>query len=101
MMQTIKNNRWALICVWILGLFYASAIFAGFLAPYSYDDESRDFSFCPPMPIKIFDQGHIVGPFVEGRVLRFDENRRRIYDVDESKKYPLKFFHQGHLFGVA
>ena len=98
--KTFMRNRWAVTCTGVLIALYAMAAFAGFLAPYGYGDEDRGHSFCPPTPIVMFENGNLVRPFVHGRVLRFDENRRRVYDIDPAQKYPLKFFHNGRLFGV-
>ncbi|MCA9406679.1 MAG: ABC transporter permease, partial [Candidatus Omnitrophica bacterium] len=47
-LQNFKKNRLACVCVILLGLLYASAIFADFLSPYSYKNEKREYSYCPP-----------------------------------------------------
>ncbi len=98
--KTFMRNRWAAACAGVLIALYAMAVFAGFLAPYGYGDEDRNYSFCPPTPIVMSINGKFVRPFVYGRVLRFDENRGRVYDIDPARKYPLKFFYHGRLFGV-
>jgi len=113
-MNNFKRNRFACVCVVILCLLYGSAIFAGFLSPYSFKNEDRNYSYCPPMPIKIFDHGTITRPYVEGVQLTFNEYYKRVYEVNPDKKYPIKFFVRGdeyklfgiiatrtHFFGVA
>ncbi|MBF0122806.1 MAG: ABC transporter permease [Candidatus Omnitrophica bacterium] len=107
-----RENRLALACLWVLGALYGTALFAEILAPYSFQAEVRNFSYAPPSPVSMIDQGRISWPFVRGAKLTFDEYRRRIYVLDE-KKYPLKLFVLGdeyrfwglipsrlHLFGV-
>lgn len=109
------KNRMAVICAVILALLYGAAIFADFLSPYSYDNESREHSYCPPMSIHFFDQdGRLTRPYVYKMSFFFDETHRRIYTEDTSKPYPIQFFIKGdsyrllglfpsdrHLFGVT
>ena len=113
-MKKLKKHRLAIFCVNLLVLLYLTAIFADFLSPYSYDNENRDYSYCPPMSIKFFDEkGSVTRPFVHGYYFSFDEYHKRVYNVDRSKKYPIKYLVQGdeyrflgvfpsryHLFGV-
>ena len=108
-----RRNKLAVACVSILLLLYGSAIFAGFLSPYSYKNENRNFSYCPPSSIHIFDQGKLTWPYVNGLALTFDQYHKRVYQIDASQKYLLKFLIKGdehkllglipttvHLFGV-
>jgi len=88
------------ICLGLLGLLYALAIFANFICPYHYDDEDRNYSYCPPTAIEFRDHGKWAHPFVYGRTLTFNEVHRRIYAKDVAKKYPFHLFFKGHLFGV-
>jgi len=112
-LRNFKRNRFAVICVVTLCLLYASAIFADFLSPYSYKNEDRNYSYCPPIPIKIFDSGKLAWPFINEIKLTFDEYNKRVYIVDTEKKYPLRLFTKGdeykllgfiparhHLFGI-
>jgi len=87
-------------CLWGLAVLYLLAIFADFISPYSYKDEERNFSYCPPTAIEFFDHGHVVHPFVYHHALTFDTLHRRVYVTDKTKKYPLYFFKAGRLFGV-
>ncbi|MFP4686679.1 MAG: ABC transporter permease [bacterium] len=98
----------------ILFLFYFSALFAGFISPYHYDNELRIRSYTPPTPVRIVDdQGRLTRPYVRGYRLRFDEYQRRVYEPEAAGRYPIKFFVRGdkyyflglfetdlHLFGV-
>lgn len=94
-LRGFRRNRMAVACVFILCFLYAGAIFAGFLSPYSFKTEDRNYSYCPPTPVKFTDQGKAVRPYVHGISLSFDENYKRIYTVDPSRKYPLRFFVKG------
>lgn len=112
-MESFWQNRlarWALI---ILCAFYAGAVFADFLSPYSFKNENRDYSFAPPSRIHWIDENGVPGPFVYGVTQSFDEYRRRIFAEDKSQKFLLKLFVKGdehkvlgifktsrHLFGV-
>jgi peptide/nickel transport system permease protein len=71
------------IAVWMLVLMHAAVLAAGFLAPYPYDEQHRDFPYAPPTPIHWL-HGH---PFV--------------YRIgDAPRRYPVHFLIGGRLFGV-
>lgn len=89
-----------MVCLGVLAVLYLLAIFADFISPYSYKDEDRHFSYCPPTTIEFFDHGYAAHPFVYYRTLTFDAMHRRVYVTDKTKKYPLHFFKDGRLFGV-
>lgn len=113
-LNVFKRNRLAVLCVFVLGLLYFSAIFADFLSPYRYDNEDRNYSYCPPMKIHFIDEnGHLSRPYVNGMVLGFDEFHKRVYSEDKTQKYFIQFFLKGdgykflgfipwdrHFFGV-
>jgi len=88
------------ICFWILVLMYAAAIFANFICPYHYDDEDRDYSYCPPTAVEFKDHDRWVHPFVYGRRLTFNEVHRRVYVKDFTQKYELHLFKMGRLLSV-
>jgi peptide/nickel transport system permease protein len=97
----------------VLGLLGLSALLAGFIAPYDYRTQHRQFINLLPMRIHFFDeQGRYVGPFVY-KYRRADGPGRK-YVEDRSVKYPVEFFVQGnryqllgvfessvHLFGLS
>ncbi|MBM3252328.1 MAG: ABC transporter permease [Candidatus Omnitrophica bacterium] len=90
--QQLKKNRLAILSFWVLVLLYLGAIFADFISPYSYDNEDRDYSYCPPTKIHFINpQGKITRPFIYDKSSSFDQYKRRIYKEDQSKIYPLKF----------
>lgn len=88
-----------MFCLWILGLLCLGAVFADFLMPYSFKDEAREFSYCPPTAIYIMHEGKLSLPFVYVSTMTFDEYHRRVYQEDRTKRIFLKFF-QGRLFTV-
>ena len=111
--RRLGRNRITMLCIAVLVLLYIAAIFADFLSPYSYDNEDRNYSYCPPMSIGFIDHGRIARPYIQNLYLTFDNYHKRIYKVDERHKYPLQFFVQGdhyrllglfpsrlHFFGV-
>ncbi len=95
------RNRMAVVCLWILGLLYTGAIFADFLAPYSYQNEQRDYSYCEPTRVHFIDEnGQWRRPFVYGVKVAFDDYHKRIYENDRTQKYDLQFFVQGDEYKV-
>jgi peptide/nickel transport system permease protein len=112
--KKLRRNRTAMFGLYLLAALYASAILAGFLAPYKYDNAQHDFPFYPPMlaRIHLFDeQGKFSRPFVYGIIS--DDPTLATYHDDVTKKYPIRFFVRGegyhilwvlrsdvHLFGV-
>lgn len=113
-LKNLKRNRPAMLCLWVIFLFYFCAVFADFLSPYSYDNENRNYSYAPPSKILFFGDGFKpIHPFAQGVYLTFDDSHKRVYQIDRSGKYPLKFLVMGdeykllgffpckyHLFGV-
>ncbi|MFH1784150.1 MAG: ABC transporter permease [bacterium] len=115
-MRRLRRHRLAMFGCVILGVLYFCAIFADFIAPYHYDNERRTNSYNPPTRIRVFDdKGEFdITPFVYNYSYKFNEFYERIYVVDTSKKYPVRFFTRGdehkllgifktdlHLFGVG
>ncbi|MFZ5800203.1 MAG: ABC transporter permease [Candidatus Omnitrophota bacterium] len=112
--RRLKANRTARLSLFLLGLLYFCALFADFLSPYTYDNESRLNSLAAPTPVHFINKsGKPVRPFVYGIKLNFDLNRRRIYSEDKNHSYPIEFFVRGdpyrllgiipsnrHLFGL-
>lgn len=99
MWQGFRKNSWAVVCLWVLGALCFSAIFADFLSPYSFKDENRAFSYCPPTVVHIRHEGKWTRPFVYGQRMEFNAYHRRLYVEDRSLRVPVKFF-QGRVFTV-
>ena len=114
-LQRFQQNRAAMVCFYILVFLYTAAIFADFLSPYSFRNEERNSSYCPPTSIHWIDEkGKLYRPFVYGYKLTFNEYDGRVYQIDKTQKYPLKLLIQGdkykflglipasiHFFGVG
>jgi len=113
----LRQNKAAMLGLYILATLYALAVIAGFVAPYSYQTQHDQFGFHPPMltRIHIFDQsGRIARPFVYGiRVVDPIAKGYRGYEEDHTATYPIRLFCHGdkysilwvvrsdiHLFGV-
>ncbi len=95
----------------LLILLYSLAALAPFFAPYAESDIDRDRFFHPPTPLHLRDaDGHWhARPFVYGSRGGQDQT----YEVDTSRRYPLRWWVRGapyrllgvlpgdrHLFGV-
>jgi len=113
-LQVFKKNRLALLCLVVLGVFYLAAVFADLLSPYSYDNEDRNYSYCPPMKVHFkTETGGLSLPYVYATSFVFDEFHKRVYTEDTTQKYFIRLFVKGdpyrllglipskrHLFGV-
>ena len=110
----LKKDHAALLGGAILIVFYLAAIFAGFIAPYHFDHQERDWAFHPPMVGDLYFQtpeGGLTWPYVcKPTVENF---ALKEYGQDCSVRYPLQLFVKGdpyhvlwllesdvHLFGV-
>lgn len=112
-LRGFSRNRLAVQCACLLLILYAGALSAGFLAPYSSQNEDRNYSYAPPTAVKILDGDKIVWPYVPAMRLTFNEYNARVYTIDSAHQYPVRFFVPGdeyrflglfpcryHLFGV-
>jgi peptide/nickel transport system permease protein len=114
MWAKLRRNRTAMSGLYILIALYLAALFAGFLAPYKYDDAATRLPLHPPMiaRIHVFDEeGHFTRPFVYG--ITVEDPELKTYGEDTTNKYPVRLFVRGdayhilwiirsdiHLFGV-
>src|SRR5438128_1923168 len=67
--RKLRRNRTAMVGLYILAAMYESAVLAGFLAPYRYDNARHDLPFHQPMLTQIHlldEQGRLSWPFVYG-----------------------------------
>jgi len=110
----MRRSRFPFLSLVVLGMCYGSAIFAGFLAPYSFDAQNRELSYFPPTRIHIFDkEGRFhLHPFAYASVPRPDSFGR--YKELTTSWYPIRLLVSGdeytilgiltarvHLFGVG
>ncbi len=102
-LRGFTRNRLAVGSACVLLALYAAALLAGFFAPYSFQNEDRNYSYAPPASVRFFDGGKFVGPYVPSMQLTFNEYNARIYRIDPDEKYPVRFFVPGdeyRLLGV-
>jgi len=104
-LRRLRRNRAAMAAASILVLLFTIAVFADFIAPYTYDSEVRDTSYAPPQLRWSRVPGQwLPRPFVYRRWYDFDPetNERRWYE-DRSRRYPVVLFARGEehrLLGV-
>ncbi len=112
-LKRFKTKRLAVGCAFVLMVLYAGALFADFLSPYSYKDEDRQYSYCPPTPIHIWHDGKLSRPFVYKMDFAFNDIHQRIYKINPEQRLAVQLFKKGekykflgvipcvyHLFGV-
>lgn len=96
------RNRVAIVGGVIILIYYLSALFAGFLAPYTLSTRFQEYIYMPPQPVHFFNDGKFQ-PLVYDVKLTIDENLRKIYEPDPTQKIPIQFFARGEpykLFGL-
>lgn len=96
------RNKVAIAGGIVILLYYLSALFAGFLAPYTLSTRFVEYIYLPPQRIHFINDGKFQ-PFVYDVKLTIDKNLRKIYEPDPTKKVPLRFFAHGEpykLFGL-
>jgi peptide/nickel transport system permease protein len=82
----------------VIGLFALCAVFAGFLAPYDHNAQSRFEPSAPATTIHFSSLTPIIHP------RRVEDSLRRTYTEDTSVAFPVGFFVRGHsykLFGIG
>lgn len=116
MWRRFKRNKIALRGLIILILFYVTAIFAEFVAPYELETRHIAYLRAPPQFLHFFDDEknfHFI-PFVYGLKSKTDmKTFRKTYEVKTREKYPINLFVHGdqykfwglfktdiHLFGA-
>lgn len=96
------RNRVAIVGGVVILIYYLSALFAGFLAPYTLSTRFQKYIYMPPQPVHFLNEGKFQ-PFVYDVKLTIDENLRKFYEPDLTQKIPIKFFARGEpykLFGL-
>jgi len=101
--QKLKQNTLARLGATILIIFYSSAIFADFIAPYSPYDSQADGSLLPPTAIHWHNTaGKITNPFVYPTT-QGDTNIEtgdRLLIVDRQNTTPIHFFVKGNPYNL-
>ena len=91
------------LAVSVLAVCYVSVLFAGFIAPYGFEEQNRRFAFAPPTRLHFVDarRGFHMRPFIYRQVLR--QGSFAEYEEDREIAYPLYLFVPGaeyKAFGV-
>jgi peptide/nickel transport system permease protein len=88
----------------LLTIIYILAIFSSFFSPYGPGQRFDQYQQAPPMTIRFFHEGRLIGPYYYGfeRTLN-TQTFRYSFVYDESEIYPLRLFVKGEpykLFGL-
>ena len=108
MWRKFRRNRTAVIGGVVVLLFYLTALFGDFVAPYSLED-----SYLPPQRVRFIADGRFQPHVYALKSGRDPRTLQRTYVADPEHKIPVRFFVQGspyklmglfptnrHLFGV-
>ncbi|MCB1834381.1 MAG: ABC transporter permease [Geminicoccaceae bacterium] len=91
-----RRHRLAMASLGLLLLFYASTLVTEIIAPYSQHTRNPDMILAPPQGIHIIGDGALRWPFTYGYRMTLDmQTLKRVYEIDESRRSPLRFFCQG------
>jgi peptide/nickel transport system permease protein len=93
----MKRQTRGALAMLLLAVVYAASAAAGFLAPYDPLRQHRDFRFAPPVRVHVVDSTGTFRPFVYALTATMDGS----YVEDRQRAYPVRFFVDGHLLGVA
>jgi len=93
--MTIPRPTRIRLGLWYLGILHAAVLLAGFLAPYPFAEQHRDFPYAAPMAIHWFDrQGAFhLRPFVNGLVPDLASGQ---YREDPAQVFPIHFWAPNH-----
>jgi len=92
--KQFRQHPLARVALVVLGVLYACAAFADFLAPYPERYINTNNTFQPPSRIRFRDEeGRWVGPYVYAMKKTLDmQTFQTVWEVDTSQRYPIKFF---------
>jgi peptide/nickel transport system permease protein len=106
MWRRFQKHKLAVAGGIVIALLYLMALFAGFLAPQGPMEFSEVDNFCQPQRLRFVRPGgsFSLRPYVYGMKRSIDPRTwQRVYAIDESAVYPLRFFVHGYqyrLFGL-
>jgi len=93
MWRKFVRNKVAVAGGAIIILFYLTAIFAPFLAPYTETTRFTKNIYMPPQMVHLFNEGRLQ-PYVYAYEAQFDENLRKTYKPTGEKTF-IRFFVSG------
>lgn len=92
MLRKLRRHRLAQLSGVVLLILYSIAIFADVLAPADPNVFSARFTYAPPQPLHLFDNGAF-SPYVEDYDVVVDEVAlKRSFTPNPEKKIPVRFF---------
>jgi peptide/nickel transport system permease protein len=104
MLRKFLRNRMAVVSAVVLAVLYMTAIFAGFVAPYSARTSDSSLTFSPPMPIRFYDPesgSFSLQPFFYPlRGQRNMETFQLEYIEDRTERIPIDFFVRGDSYTI-
>ena len=93
-----RKHRLAVVGTVVVILIYLVALFAEFVAPFTPDAFDADYTYAPPQRLHFFDEDGF-GLYVYGYSSRLNEETLvRTFEVDETKKVPVRLFAQGNTY---
>jgi peptide/nickel transport system permease protein len=93
-----RKHRLALVGTVVVILIYLIALFAEFVAPFTPDAFDADYTYAPPQRLHFFDEDGF-GLYVYGYSSKLNEETLvRTFQVDESKKVPVRLFAHGNTY---
>ncbi len=99
--RRFRQNKLAVISLWIVGLIYLTAAFCEILAPHGQDAYSADQAFAPPQILKVSltSAPHL---YVNGYTgVPNPETLLRDYTTDRSQRHGVRLFAKGDPYGCG
>jgi peptide/nickel transport system permease protein len=94
-----KRHRVAVVSGIILLVMYGSTLVTEIIAPYNLHSRHTDFIYASPQRVRLFHDGHLIGPFVYAQTKHLDmKNLRRVYSEDRTQPRPVRFFCTGDAY---
>jgi peptide/nickel transport system permease protein len=105
--RKFRQHRLAMIGGALTLALYAIVLFAEFLAPFTPERYSADYTYAPPQRLHFFQQteaGLRLAPYVNGYTVEVNyQQGRRIFVLDPETRHPVRFWARGEpyrLFGI-
>ncbi len=100
MARKFRRHTLARVSLVVLGIFYAIAIMAEFIAPQGLQSYDQRYTNAPPSRIHFVDgEGFHLRPFVYGLVgTRHPETNRKVFAEDTSARHDIRLFARGEAY---
>ncbi|MBN2470607.1 MAG: ABC transporter permease [Anaerolineae bacterium] len=99
MWRKFTRNKVALAGGVVILIFYLTALFGDFIAPYSLSQRFGEYIYMQPQAVHLFHEGRLM-PHVYDMDVAFDQNFSRIYTPNPEEVIPLKFFVRGEPYKI-